>query len=426
MGRDKNFSFKHLLPISISVIWLLSSFQNCAPNPFGQEFESVSHNPLGGGGNSSPSYNSSFWSPAQSLKDKGYQPGPQSQSQLACKLEQEQQSYLAPQGLENRLILSGNTLEARTFSLVAAIDNHLVQRHMVTLNNQGRFLFPEISFSDQVQYYLEIQNASGQVLCKTSQARISKLNPDCRLYVDKSSVSYGSSAQLWLRHNLGPTQQFKISWIREYNNQIIENGTQSEPFMQSTWSWIASQGPGSYRLQAIVRYQDQEICRSSWIRLKALTQEESETPWIDVKNPSRGQSSSPNSSGSGSGSAPALDQRSEEERNYCKATSTQVQCWVQRTYCQGQAPYQIEKTDDSPVLRTLGINLPRAQRATVLKNTIEFQDKRYSIISLKSLFFCNPDTNPQWQYLSEAGFLCHLRIDERPAKGCDGSGLNSP
>jgi hypothetical protein len=420
MGEDfrRFYSFGLLFG---AALFALLPFQNCAPSGFGET--------VGAPSPSLTDHYSSILSPlaADSLRSspafKDFRPGPLSNSKVNCRLESYQQSSNLLSEIRNRVL---STVQSTSARLIIAWDGEHMTKHEVSLESDGSFVLPRASFQRQLIFYVELFGASGEVLCATPTAVVNNTPIRCELFINKTQFAPNEVVQFYIRHNLSPVaaSQVTLTWLSEWNSQVVENGTQASGLSSNpASSFPMSQGPGFYRRQFILKLQQQEVCRSPWISFQKLTQQEAEKTWVDDKR--QGGSSSGSTGGSGGTGSGGLDTRSEEERNYCQVAQGTAQCWVTRTYCAGQAPYQSEVTEDSPRQEMVTYRLPRGQRAQTLQNRLEFTDSRISIQSLRVLFLCNPDANPQWQFLPDAGFQCYLRRDERPPQGCDSSGYSN-
>lgn len=407
---------------------LLLAFQNCSgQQPNSAMFYSNTHEPF-----TAPSV-ASLLSANSIPKIEGFNPGAKPGEPYRCQLETESQDLIYRGAIQNRVQFNQNPgvdLSTLQYELVGVYGDYR-QSHVISGNTRAQFQFELPAFDSHVYYYVRSMDANLRVLCTTPVALVRKKPATCSLQVAQSLIYPGQSASFSLKHNVGHLQQsISASWVTSYNGQLIETGMQGVNLMSLSSVYSPGSRTGHFSRGVILRDQSNnaEICRTSNVSFKALTAEEANRNLGDISSPRdpEGSSGIPVGGGTGGSGGGASDpnRRSAEEREWCQATQTQVQCQVTRTYCSGVPPLQSTVTDEVPIIERHTVTLPRRAMATFLDNYLEFSDTRYQVMSLRSRYFCNPDSNPQWQFQSYYGFRCQLSIDLRPPRGCDSSGFN--
>jgi hypothetical protein len=368
----------------------------------------------------------SFLLSASSIpKMSGFNPGPKIGEPYACNLEFQAQDLIYKGSISNQIRFNQSPylpFPSLRYELIVAYGNYL-QTDLVSVNSQGAFEFEPPAFDSHVYYYVRVRDPELKVLCTTPVALVSKKSATCSLVVSNSTISPNNTAYFSLRSNLGHLNSSLIgSWITYYNGQLIEAGNQSVSLNNLNYSYAPGTRYGSYSRSLIIRDQmsNAEVCRTPFVAFQALTPEEANRQLSDMSSPNRNSSESIGVPGNGMGG----NGMSAEQREWCQSVQTTVQCQVTRTYCTGRAPFQQMVTDQVPIIERHTVTLPKRPMATFLDNDLEFSDKRYRVVRLRSRYFCNPFENPQWQFQSYYGFRCELSVDLRPPNGCDSSGFN--
>jgi hypothetical protein len=357
-------------------------------------------------------------------KIKGFDPGLKAGEPYACNLESQAQDLIYKGPIGNRIRFNQRPslpLQSLKYELIGAYGNYL-QTDLVNVNDQGAFEFMLPAFDSHVYYYVRVRDPQLKVLCTTSVAVVRKKSATCNLSLSNSIINPNASANFSVRSNVGHlNSSLSGSWITYYNGQAIESGMQSTSMNSLNYSYTPGTKYGSYSRSLIIRDRSNnaEVCRTSFVAFKALAPEEASRQLSDIGSPNRNSSGSNGIPGSGS----VGNGMSPEQKEWCQAVQTSVQCQVTRTFCTGQAPFQQVVIDGFPIIERHTVTLPKRPMATFLDNYLEFSDKRYRVVSLRSRYFCNPFENPQWQFQSYYGFQCELSIDLRPPEGCDGSGF---
>lgn len=406
----------------ISITAGVVSFQNCGFKPLNIQTDSSQ---VGSVSNASLMLLSSEALP----KIDGFVPGPVNQEPYFCGLENEIIDIPFAGAVTNQIrmnqqpIWRGSELQVELTSVL----NDRIRREMLTLNQDYSFRMEVPFINSVIYYYLQVRDPQRRVLCTTKAAAIRNKPPICTLSIANSQIYPNQSASFLVRHDLGNYEsRLQGSWVTSHNGTNIESGIAATPMANLNTQYNPGARRGNFLRSLIIRdtQSNSEVCRTNEVAFRALTNEEAQRNLSDISSGSRDQSSSIGipTNPTGSGGSPTGDSRTVEDREWCQEARSSFNCQVTRTYCSGSPGMQTAVTDEVPVTQRVEVIIPRRQRATVLQNYVEFVNRGYSIVTLRVNHFCNPDTNPQWQFF-DVGFRCELRLDQRPTQGCDSSRL---